>query len=187
MLSAIRGKLTFSNAIAMAALFIVLGGTAFAAKVGVNQLKANAVTTGKIKKEAVVTGKLKQEAVSTAKLRNGAVTTAKAASSFVAPTASKLAVYAHIDPNGSVLAGSQGIAQANVTRPSTGFYCFTGLNPAPVGGLATIGYSGSGSAVTIQFDTGPGPVCPAGTQAFVNPRNSTTGTPENAAFYVDLY
>ena len=80
---------------------------------------------------------------------------------------------------------------ANVTHPSTGFYCFSGLTAAPVGGVATIDYSEAGENILIQFDTGPGPVCPAGTQAFVNARKTIKSSEKtesvDAGFFLILY
>jgi hypothetical protein len=196
----VRTRLTYANVMSSIAVFLVLGGaTAFAAKkIGSNELKGNSVTTAKIKKNAVTASKIKQSSITTAKIANGAVRNrkiatgsvdvTKLAAGFVAPTAEKLARSANISAGGTVLAGSLGIAQANVTRTTAGFYCFSGLTPAPVGGLATVDYSEAGTNVTIQFDTGqpPGTLCPAGTQAFVDPRDGT-GTPVNAGFFVVLY
>jgi hypothetical protein len=67
------------------AVFLVLGGaTAFAAgKIGTNQIKANAIVTGKIKKEAVTEGKIKSGAIGTTRLANGAVTAGKLATGAV--------------------------------------------------------------------------------------------------------
>jgi hypothetical protein len=91
----IRQRLTYANVMSSIAVFFVLGGaTAFAAtKIGANELKANAVLTGKIKKEAVTAAKLKNGAITTGKIANGAVdadrisdsgvTTAKIASGAV--------------------------------------------------------------------------------------------------------
>jgi hypothetical protein len=187
------------------AVFLILGGaTAFAAKkIGSHQLKGRSVTTAKIKKNAVTASKIKPGSITTAKIGNGAVTTRKIAAGsvdatklaggFVAPSAEKLTHSANISIGGTVLAGSAGIAQANVTHGSTGFYCFAGLNPAPVGGVATIDYSEAGEDIEIQFDTGQGPVCPAGTQAFVNTRVGTskavkpTNPPLDAGFFVLFY
>lgn len=194
----IRRRLTYANVMSSIAVFLVLGGaTAFAAKkIGSNEIKGNSITTGKLKKNAVTASKIKSNSITTAKIANaavtngkladGSVTVTKLASGFVVPTAEKLSRSANISSNGTVLAGSLGIAQANVSKTGTGFYCISGLNPAPVGGVATVDYSEAGSEVTIQFDTGAGPVCPAGTQAFVNPRNGT-GNPVDAGFYLLLY
>jgi hypothetical protein len=70
------------------AVFFVLGGaTAFAAtKIGANELKANAVKTGKIVKEAVTTSKLKNGAATTSKLGKNAVTGEKIADLAVTNT-----------------------------------------------------------------------------------------------------
>ncbi len=65
----LRKRLTFANVMSMVAVFIALGGAAFAAtqlpknSVGSKQLKKNAVTAAKIKKNAVTTAKIKGDAV----------------------------------------------------------------------------------------------------------------------------
>jgi hypothetical protein len=196
----IRKRLTYANVMSSLAVFLVLGGgAAYAAKkIGSNELRGGAVTTAKIKRNAVTTSKIKANAITTAKIAKGAVTHGRLANGsvsveklvpgFIAPAAEKLSHAANISSDGVVLGGSLGIAQANVTHPSAGFYCFSGLTPAPVGGVATIDYAQAGKNVTIQLGTGQGPVCPAGTQAFVNPRESS-GKFEaiGAGFFVVLY
>lgn len=203
----IRKHLSYANVMSSIAVFLVLGGgAAYAAKkIGSHELRGGAVTTAKIKRNAVTRSKIKAEAISTAKIAKGAVTNArladgavsleKLAPGFIAPAAEKLSRVANISDAGSVLLGSSGIAQANVSHPSPGFYCFSGLNPAPVGGVATVDYSESGEAVLAQFDTGPGPgtICPAGTQAFVNTRligiikTELKAPATDAGFFVILY
>jgi hypothetical protein len=178
----IRKRLTYANVMSSIAVFLVLGGaSAYAAKkIGSHDLRGGAVTTAKIKRNAVTRSKIKAKAISTAKIANAAVTNArladgsvsleKLAPGFIAPAAEKLSHAANVSLGGVVLAGSLGISQANVTHPESGFYCFAGFAPAPVGGVATVDYSEAGENVLIQFDTGQGPVCPVGTQAFVNTR-----------------
>lgn len=79
----ITERLTFANVMSAIAVFLVLGGTAFAAAqlgkntVGTKQLKKNAVTKAKIKKGAVSGDKLAAGAVTDAKIKDGAVTGAK--------------------------------------------------------------------------------------------------------------
>lgn len=68
-----RKHLTFANVMSCIALFLALGGAAFAAKT------ATKVKTKNLANGAVTTSKLRNGAVTTAKLRNGAVTTAKVA------------------------------------------------------------------------------------------------------------
>lgn len=79
----LQKRLTYANVMSSIAVFLVLGGAAFAAvqlpknSVGTKQLKKNAVTTAKIKREAVAEGKIKNGAVTSSKLADGAVTTSK--------------------------------------------------------------------------------------------------------------
>jgi len=68
---AIGQRLSYANVMATAAVFIALGGTAWALQansVGTKQLKNNAVTAKKVKKSAVTTAKIKNNAVTAAKL-----------------------------------------------------------------------------------------------------------------------
>jgi hypothetical protein len=203
----IRKHLTYANVMSSLAVFLVLGGgAAYAAKkIGSHELRGGAVTTAKIKRNAVTRSKIKAEAISTVKIAKGAVTNGrladgsvsleKLAPGFVAPAAEKLSRAANISAAGTVLAGSSGIVQANVSHPTPGFYCLSGFSPAPLGGAATIDYSESGETVLAQFDTGPGPgtICPAGTQAFVNTRlvglvkTELKAPATDAGFFVVLY
>jgi hypothetical protein len=201
----IRKRLTYANVMSSLAVFLVLGGgAAYAAKkIGTRELKGASVTTAKLKRNAVTASKIKKSSIRTAKIAKGAVTNGKLADGsvtvpklvpgFAAPTAEKPSRFANVSATGTVLAGSLGIAQANVTHTSVGFYCLSGLTPAPVGGVATVDYSESGESVLIQFDIGQGPVCPVGTQAFVNPRlvNVKVGKLEalsvDAGFFLILY
>jgi hypothetical protein len=203
----LRQRLTYANVVSSLALFLVLtGGAAYAAKkIGSHQLRGGAVTTAKIKRNAVTTSKIANGAVKTSKiapgnvtsgkLATGSITAEKLAPGFVAPAAERLSRAANVSSAGTVLLGSTGIAQVNITHPTVGFYCFSGFTPAPVGGLATIDYSESGQNIAIQFDTGQGPEknCPVGTQAFVNTRalivksGVVESIPTDAGFYVALY
>jgi hypothetical protein len=79
----IRKRLTYANVMSSIAVFMVLGGAAFAAaqlpknSVGKKQLKSGAVTTAKLKKNAVTAPKIKNNAVNGAKVADGAITGAK--------------------------------------------------------------------------------------------------------------
>jgi hypothetical protein len=74
---ALNKRLTYANVMSSIAVFLVLGGAAFAAtkvgnkSVGPNQLKANAVTTKKLKKKSVTNAKLAAGAVNFAKIAAG--------------------------------------------------------------------------------------------------------------------
>lgn len=84
--------LSFANAMSMIAVFIALGGSAFALTVGKNsvgsrQIKPNAVTSSELKNNSVTTPKIKNGAVTAAKLGAGSVTTAALGAGSVATAA----------------------------------------------------------------------------------------------------
>jgi len=77
-LTKIKSRLTYANVIATVALFLALGGGAFAAfklpkkSVGTKNLKAKAVTEPKLGDKAVTEAKIGDGAVTAAKLASGA-------------------------------------------------------------------------------------------------------------------
>jgi hypothetical protein len=77
-LTKIKSRLTYANVIATIALFLALGGGAFAAfklpkkSVGTKNLKAKAVTEPKLGDKAVSEGKIGDGAVTAGKLASGA-------------------------------------------------------------------------------------------------------------------
>jgi hypothetical protein len=87
----IRQRLTYANLASTLALFLVLGGGAYAASkvsvprnsVGTKQLKSNSVSAEKLKREAISTPKLRTGAVSEEKIANGAITSSKIADGAV--------------------------------------------------------------------------------------------------------
>jgi hypothetical protein len=115
-MKSLRKRLTYANVMSSIAVFLVVaGGTAFAAtKIGSNEIKANAIITGKIKKEAVTEGKIKAGAIGNSRLANAAVTASKLAANSV--TGSALAdgsVSSGKLANNSVTAGA--LADESVT------------------------------------------------------------------------
>jgi hypothetical protein len=76
----LSGKLTYANVAATFAVFIALGGSAYAAtqldknSVGTKQLKKNAVTRAKIKKNAVTGAKVKDRSLTGDDLAIGTIT-----------------------------------------------------------------------------------------------------------------
>jgi hypothetical protein len=80
-----RSRLTYSNVMATVAVFIALGGAAYAAvklpknSVGSKQLKKNSVTAAKIKKNAVTTAKINKDAVTGAKVNESTLETVPSA------------------------------------------------------------------------------------------------------------
>ena len=85
----LRPRLTFANVTSCLALFVALGGSAYAAahlkknSVGAKQIKSNAVTSAKIKASAVTEAKIKASAVTAAKIKEGSVDGSKIANGSV--------------------------------------------------------------------------------------------------------
>src|SRR5919204_6634018 len=84
MISKLRGRVSSAHVIALVALFVALGGSAFAAaKIGTKDIKNGAVTAKKIRNQAVKTKKIANGAVGNAKIHAAAVTHGKIAANAV--------------------------------------------------------------------------------------------------------
>ena len=139
MISKLRGRVSPAHVIALAALFVALGGTAFAAAtIGTNDIKNQAVTKPKIAKKAVTTGRIADQAVTERTLRDLAVTTNKIAD--LAVTNGKLDI--------------NSVSAANIQDSAVGA-SELGSTTQAVGGLQAIAASGTGEQTAT---------CPAGTQ-----------------------
>lgn len=175
----VRKRLTYANVMSSIAVFLVLGGAAFAASqlpknsVGSKQLKKNAVTTKKIKNNAVTSSKLKNGSVTNEKLAEGAVTGNKIAAGTIGRgnlAEGKLLprAYALVNFNGTVEPGfTEGIP--NATTPETGTYCFD-LPFTPVSAQATGEADGEGNdmpSVTLAGTESGLTECPVGTDVEV--------------------
>jgi hypothetical protein len=80
MIGKLRGRVSSAHVISLAALFVALGGTAFAAAtIGTGDIKNGAVTEPKLHDLAVTTRKLDRLAVTASRLANSAVITKKLA------------------------------------------------------------------------------------------------------------
>jgi hypothetical protein len=112
----IRNRLTYANVMSSIAIFLVLGGAAFAAA----QLPKNSVGKKQLKNNAVVTAKIKKNAVTAAKIKAGAVLGSKIAAAGV--TSDKLA-------NGSVT--NDKLANGSVTGAKIANGAVTGASVAP--------------------------------------------------------
>jgi hypothetical protein len=79
MIERIRARLSYANVMATLAVFIALGGAAYAAvkiprdSVGARELKDHAVGTSELKDRAVGTGELKPESVGTPQLKEDSI------------------------------------------------------------------------------------------------------------------
>jgi hypothetical protein len=130
----IRSKLTFANVVALLALFIALGGSAYAFHLG-----KNAVKTKNIKDGAVVESKLAGGAVTEGKIANAAV------------TASKLAAGAVKTPSVVVRVASKPLTDSSNAVPIA--VCHPG--EVAVGGGAHTSNDGNGTGDIVLADLRP--------------------------------
>ena len=135
-MGSVRSRFTSAHLIALLALFVALGGSAYAFHLG-----KNAVKTRNIKNGAVVESKLSGGAVTDAKIAAGAVTNSKIADGAV--TKAKIAA-------GAVGADSVGdVLVRSATKPlPDGGSAFITATCAP--GERLIGGTGSVSAANFQ-------------------------------------
>jgi hypothetical protein len=131
----LRSRLTYANLIATLALFLALGGGAYAAvklpknSVGGKQIKANAVSSGKVKD-----GSLKQADFGAGELPAGPAgangTPGRDGTNGTDGTdgaPGETVGYAQVSAAGTVIgSGSSNIPQAAVSHPTAGVYCFAG-------------------------------------------------------------
>jgi hypothetical protein len=144
----LRSKLSYANVMATIAVFIALGGSAYAAtqlkknSVGSRQLKKNAVTAAKIKDGAITASKIQDGAVSAGKLSGNAVTTSNITDKAI--TGGKLADGAVTDSK--LASGAIGVGKL---APNS----VTGAEVAP-GSLNTTDLAGIDFTGAIHGDAG---------------------------------
>jgi hypothetical protein len=157
MLRKLRPRLTYGNVTATLALFLALGGGAYAAidLVGRNDIQSKHIKKGQVKGVDVAEETLNNV---------------------------PRAIYANVDSDGDVTR-ARGISSSDVavgSSPDT--YCFRNLPFEPRGAQAAIDYSEANLEDSeIHFDVGSVFECPAGTQAFVWGPGGPLG------FYIVLY
>jgi hypothetical protein len=167
--------------VALLALFVAIGGTAFAVhKIGTKQLKKEAVSEAKLKDGAVSMPKLRDAAVTNAKLADDAVTNAKLADGAVADgelaqgavtsgklaegavTSSKLAHsfrWAVIDSDGTIARSLGATGSVNVASVTGSYEVTFDRNVSgcafdvSLGGPDTTTYPGYSSAARLAGDS----------------------------------
>lgn len=154
----IRSKLTFANVIALLALFVALGGSAYAIHLG-----KNAVKTKNIKDGAVTESKLAGGAVSAAKLSRGAIgadsigAIVLRTSSVPLPDNSGLSTTAYCNPGEKLLGGT-----ARVNASGSTDVAVEGITPSNPDGSGIVDGESvrPGSGLYAQFHNFPGSTGP---------------------------
>jgi hypothetical protein len=170
--------------VALLALCVALGGSAYAAsKINGKNIRNGTISGKKLKNRTITSSKISRATVRALKDRRGlrgprgfrGRTGAKGATG---PSGTALA-YARVAADGTVDASrAKGIAQANVTHTSGGPYCFVNLGFTPKNVLATLEPLTNGD-VYAQTDAALG--CPAGAATV---QVQVSGAGSNGAFYV---
>jgi hypothetical protein len=139
---AVRQRLSYANVMATVAVFLALGGVAWAIgknSVGPRQIRPDAVRSSELKAGAVKPQDIATAAIGTDKLADGSVTTPKLADGAItgqkldeaslgevpsSATARGPALFATVTPTGDVLEeDSRGITDAMVEQAISGIYC----------------------------------------------------------------
>jgi hypothetical protein len=154
----IRRHLSFANVASLSALVFAMGGTSYALSipknsVGTAQIKKSAVANSDLRANAVTSGKVKNGALEAADFKLGQIPAgAKGATGATGPAgaagptgpkgaagpAGQAVAYARVAAAGTIQTNigatpsqAKNIAQASITHPATGVYCFSGLSFTP--------------------------------------------------------
>jgi hypothetical protein len=172
--------------VALLALCVALGGSAYAAsKINGNNIK-NGTISGKKLKNRTITAKKLSSRISSPRGRRGprgykGVRGAKGSKGDKGADGTALA-YARVASDGTIdTARVKGIAQTNMSHTTTGIYCFVSLPFTPKNVVATLEPGGTGDEVVYASIPGVG-LCPAG--AVTVQVKHAVGATSNVAFYV---
>lgn len=190
MLTAIRSKLTYANVMATVAVFLALGGGAYAAlklppgSVGARQIARNAVSSAKVKNHSLLARDFRAGQLPAGARGPQGPAGPQGPQGPPGATGATFA-FAHVNDNGTVNA-STGVASVTKSLTSAGEYCFRLAN-TPSSAIAS-GDANQGTAVIAEPNITPGAEitsgdCPQGTTAIVK---TTTGssTLTDHAFFV---
>ena len=188
--------------VALVALFVALGGAAYAGvTLSNNSVKSATIKNGEVKtadltNSAVTNLKLKNNAVNSAKVKNGSLEAADL--SAAAQAALKglkgdkgdkgdpgtALAYALVNGTTGAVTLSKAIATANVNHFTGGGYCISGLAFTPQNVVVSPESPGGNFDPEVGIGVGPSS-CPAGTQVRVFLRNSA-GVLTDKTFFVLL-
>jgi len=170
--------------VALLALTVALGGSAYAAsQINGKNIRNGTISGKKLKNRTITSSKISRATVRALKNRLGlrgprgycGHTGAKGATG---PAGTAVA-YARVDATGTVdTARAKGIAQTNVMHPAQGVYCFVNLGFTPKNVVATLEPL---TNADVYARTDAAPACPAGSSTV---EVQVSGVDSNGTFYV---
>jgi hypothetical protein len=132
MISKIRGRISSAHVIALAALFVALGGTAFAAAtIGTNDIKNGAVTKKKIHKNAVNGSRVKKNSLSGKDIDEKSLGAVPTAGHALSADTATIAAKASNVMSAVVGKGAEGCTLLRATQPGTSANIATGHPGTP--------------------------------------------------------
>lgn len=154
----VRQSLSFSNLIAVAALFFALGGTVYAAagKINGTQIKAKSIPANRIKPKSLSATQLKANAISTAQIADRSISAGKIREGTLTATQIKSGSLTGAQIQAGSLTGAQ-IEPGSLTGTQVRGSTLTGVSAAAIGSVEYVT-----STVTIA------PLSPVGTSTSAN-------------------
>lgn len=129
----IRRSLSFSNVIAVAALFFALGGTVYAAgKINGTQIKPSSIPGNRIKPKSLTATQLKANAISAAQIKAGSISAGKIQKGSLTGTQIKAGSLTGTQIGAGSLTGTQ-IKAGSLTGTQVVGSSLTGVSAAAVG------------------------------------------------------
>lgn len=170
-MSRIRKRLTFSNCIALLALFFALGGSVYAAsnKIDGSQIKPKSLPANRLQPQSVAAAQIKNGAIGGAQLKKGAVSAGQIQSGSITGAQIKAGSIAGT----RIQAGSLGAAQINQTT----------LTAISAANIHTVQYVAVAVPLVAEAPAGTGgtATCPAGMSVIAG--GAVTSNPRYASVF----
>lgn len=181
----VRRNVTFANIVSVIALLVALSGTAYALSVGSDDIVNDSVRSIDIKDYTIRNNDIRNGAVRANSIMDGSVQeddiTAVAKQSIGG-------IWAKVNNSGTTIQKSSGWGASSVTRIADGRWCINVLTLGSVQNVqATVVWGESGYLLNAQATTDAAAGgCPAGSDAYVETFDVTSGVRSDASFYVHL-
>jgi len=162
MLQRVMRSLSFSNVVAVVALFFALGGTVYAAagKINGTQIKPNSIPGNRIKPKSLTASQLKANAISAAQIKAGSISAGKIQKGSLTGDQIKAGSLTGTQVQSGSLTGAQ-IKAGSITGTQVNGSTLTGVSAAAIGTVqyvtSTVNFnetSPTGTATTANCPSG---------------------------------